>query len=209
MIRIEGTELMREYRQALKEIENFLEAQNQEWDARYGRRFILQVNSRIKSSESIEKKLRKKGLPQDLETAVEKLSDMAGLQVVVSFLDDVFRVRTELRKWPGVSIQKEKDFIRHPKRSGYRSYHLICKVPVDTPAGPKEVTIEVQLRTMVMHLWAELDHDRFYKTGVQPEALEQTLRLCARTGRKLDDRMQKARKIMDYDEKRGMTHDRA
>ncbi len=201
VLKLEGTNTELLYRNAIRATEKCLQECSQKVASRYGGEPILSVSDRIKTPESIQKKLGKKGYDQDTGDALDKLNDIAGVRVVCGYLDDIYRIRRELRKHPEFVILKEKDYIRHPRKSGYRSLHIIGSVSVASENGIQDVKVEIQLRTLVMHLWAELDHDRYYKKQKKEESLDQILKSCAKMGKKLDVQMQKARKQMDLEEK--------
>ena len=201
MLKLEGTNIELLYRNAIRATEKCLQECSQKVASRYGGEPILSVSDRIKTPESIQKKLGKKGYDQDTGDALDKLNDIAGVRGVCGYLDDIYRIRRELRKHPEFVILKEKDYIRHPRKSGYRSLHIIGSVSVASENGIQDVKVEIQLRTLVMHLWAELDHDRYYKKQKKEESLDQILKSCAKMGKKLDVQMQKARKQMDLEEK--------
>ena len=133
----------------------------------------------------------------DCEAVAREMNEILDRE---DFVEDsyVFEVSS-----PGLGrpLKKEKDYIRHPRKSGYRSLHIIGSVSVASENGIQDVKVEIQLRTLVMHLWAELDHDRYYKKQKKEESLDQILKSCAKMGKKLDVQMQKARKQMDLEEK--------
>ena len=110
---------------------------------------------RIKSDESMREKCRRKGLPETKESALGRIHDAVGIRVVCAFLDDVFAVRDDLVSMPGIEVIEEKDYIRHAKPNGYRSYHMILRV--------RDIYVEVQLRTISMDTWAALEHQLRYK----------------------------------------------
>ena len=114
---------------------------------------------RIKEEESMREKCRRKGLPETTESALTKLYDAIGIRVVCAFVNDVYLIRDRLVALPECEIVEEKDYIRHAKSNGYRSYHLILKVKGDTYA-------EIQLRTISMDTWAALEHHMTYKKNV-------------------------------------------
>ena len=120
---------------------------------------VEHVEYRIKSDESMREKLRRKGLKETAENALTQVHDAMGIRVVCSFLRDVYAVRDYLVSLPGFSVAEEKDYIRHVKPNGYRSYHLILKCPGDLYA-------EVQIRTISMDTWAALEHHLKYKKNL-------------------------------------------
>lgn len=201
MIKIEGTQIEQEYCNALEAARQHLVRCTQILSQKHGREFVTTITGRIKTSDSIQKKLNRKGYQIDLETAVQKLNDIAGIRIICSYLDDVYDIREELCKSTDLEVVKEKDYIARPRKSGYRSLHMIVKVPVETEEGTKSVKVEIQIRTFVMHLWAELDHDKYYKKQKKEDSLYQTLKLCAKLGKRLDVKMQKARNAIELSEK--------
>ena len=148
----------------------------------------------MKTSESIVKKLKKKGYPITLDTAAKSLSDIAGVRIICCYQDDVYRIQKALYHVPELTILKEKDFIKRPKKSGYRSLHMITSVPIACASGIKNVRVEIQIRTVVMHLWAELEHEKCYKKQERKgDPIYRTLKLCAKLGCQLDTEMQNIR----------------
>ena len=129
---------------------------------------------RIKSEESMREKCRRKGLPETPESALEKIHDAIGIRVVCSFVNDVYKIKDRLISLPECEMVSEKDYIRHAKSNGYRSYHLILKVRGNTHA-------EIQLRTISMDTWAALEHHMTYKkhNSGADELIYAELKRCA------------------------------
>ncbi len=129
---------------------------------------------RIKSEESMREKCRRKGLPETSETALEKIYDAIGIRIVCSFVDDVYTIRDALAKTEGFEVVTEKDYIRHVKPNGYRSYHMIVRSSDGTYA-------EIQLRTISMDTWAALEHHLKYKkqVNVNQDLIVRELKRCA------------------------------
>ena len=197
MIHIERTKTALEYEKALEYLKPVLADINRRLSRESERDVIDSVTSRVKTSASIEKKLKKKGYKPTLENAEEHLNDIAGMRAVCLYIDDLYRIRKALVKERSIRIVKEKDFIDRPKKSGYRSLHLILEVPICYERGEKMVRVELQLRTMIMHLWARIDHRNCYKKDAkQGDAVSKTLRLCAKLGDRLDEEMMHARRQM-------------
>ncbi len=132
--------------------------------------------SRIKSEESMREKCRRNGLPETTESALEKINDAVGIRVVCAFLSDVYVIRDYLANLPNVELLEEKDYIRHAKPNGYRSYHMILRVN-------GKVHAEIQLRTISQDTWAALEHQMRYKqTAGSNDAL-----ICAELKRCADE----------------------
>lgn len=130
--------------------------------------------SRIKSEESMREKCRRRGLPETTESALEEIHDAIGIRVVCSFVDDVYVIRDYLSRIPDAEVVEEKDYIRHAKPNGYRSYHMILKLH-------KKCYAEIQLRTISQDTWAALEHHLKYKKNVNgnQKLIVQELKRCA------------------------------
>ena len=128
---------------------------------------VRAMTFRLKSPGSIRDKLSRRGLPATQEAACETLHDIAGLRVVLSSVDRVYRFAALLRESPAAEFVSLRDYISSPKKSGYRSLHLIMRVPVQEDGQPLMIPVEIQLRTSAMDIWASIEHDAFYKP-VQP-----------------------------------------
>ena len=133
------------------------------------------LSSRIKSDESMRDKCRRKGLPETTESALAIMKDAIGIRVVCLFIDDVYSVIDYVRTMPDCEIVAEKDYIKHAKSNGYRSYHLILavKVPFEdvTGANPGTYYVEMQIRTIAMDTWAALEHKMKYKKDIPNQKL--------------------------------------
>lgn len=145
---------------------------------------VSSCTSRIKSPESMQEKLIRDGLEPTLQNALTKEHDAAGVRLICPMIDDVYRTARLIREIPGISILKEKDFITHPKPNGYRSYHMILKMPVRFLGAKAENDalpfLEVQIRTIAMDCWASIEHDLKYKHDIDnPELMQQELKRCS------------------------------
>ena len=139
------------------------EVLNSEFNVLYARNPIHHIESRVKSPESIAAKLLKKGLPLTLESAMQNVNDIAGVRVVCSYIDDVYRVAEMVERQQDLEIVKRQDYIKTPNYNGYRSLHLDLRVPVYLSNRTEQVLAEVQIRTIAMDFWASLEHDIRYK----------------------------------------------
>ena len=152
------------------------------------------VMCRLKSSESIEKKLIRKGYDVTLENAFMKLNDIAGVRCICPYVDELYEMAEAVKADTDIRLVKEKDFIKKPKKSGYRSLHLIFEVPAK-PYTQNYVRVELQLRTPVMHLWARLEHKKFYKNEKRKNRrLRRMLETCAGLGEQMDQLMSEIHK---------------
>ena len=140
-----------------------LEMINAELSMRCGRKVIHSYSSRIKSYDSIAAKLKKKGLSESVRAMEEHVNDMVGVRAVCTYTDDLYRIGEMLCAQRDLRLLKKKDYIKSPKKSGYRSLHLIFQVPVSFQDEVRWIKIEVQRRTGAMDYWAGLDYQLQYK----------------------------------------------
>ena len=161
----------------------------------YHRNIIEYTTSRIKSPESIVEKLHRKNREVSLDTATGTLRDLAGIRIICSFQDDVYRVAGAIKNLPGYELIKEKNYINKPKASGYRSIHLILR-PLNTTSTIK--CIEVQVRSAAMNYWAILEYQLCYKNEKKgAERIRKELKECALDIAKIDKKMLKLRKEIE------------
>lgn len=185
-------QLMMEYQFGINEVMTKIEILRQEFMHRNRYNPIENVGSRIKTPESIAKKLVRKGLRLDSEEIAANLFDIAGIRITCSFISDTYRVLEALTSQSDVTVLKVKDYIKNPKKNGYKSLHAIISIPVFLSTGPKNVTVEVQIRTIAMDFWAALEHKIFYKyEGDVPEHLIEELTETAHIAAQLDERMER------------------
>ncbi|HEO3879539.1 TPA: GTP pyrophosphokinase family protein [Streptococcus agalactiae] len=150
------------------------------------------ITGRVKSVESIQEKMVLRGISE--ENLAQDLQDIAGLRIMVQFVDDVDEVLALLRKRHDMTVVQERDYITHMKSSGYRSYHVVVEYPVDTIDGQKKVLAEIQIRTLAMNFWATIEHSLNYKyQGDFPEEIKQRLEKTAKIALELDEEMRKIR----------------
>ena len=150
------------------------------------------VTGRVKSIESIKEKMVLRDIR--FENLATDLQDIAGLRIMVQFVDDVDDVLELLRKRQDMTIVQERDYIHHMKASGYRSYHVIVEYPVDTIHGQKKILAEIQIRTLAMNFWATIEHSLNYKyQGDFPEEIKKRLEVTAKIACEMDEEMRKIR----------------
>lgn len=195
-------QLMMEYRSAIGEVETKLKVLNAEFSQEYNRNPFESIKSRLKSPESIYEKLERKGFPVTVENIREKLSDVAGLRVICSFPDDIYRIADLFCQQDDIILLRKKDYIKNPKPNGYRSLHLILNVPIFLSTGKKYMKVEIQFRTIAMDFWASLEHKLKYKKVVkETDEIVAQLKHCADSIEMLDYQMQEIRdKIYHSDE---------
>ncbi len=186
--------LMMEYRSVIMEVETRLKVLNAVFSEEYNRNPFESIKSRLKTPESIYKKLEKKGYPVTMENIKEHVEDVAGLREICSFPDDIYRLADLLVKQDDNILLREKDYIKTPKANGYRSLHLILNVPIFLPHEKKYMKAEVQFRTIAMDFWASLEHKLKYKKDInETDEIEQRLKACADSIEVLDYQMQDIR----------------
>jgi putative GTP pyrophosphokinase len=178
------------YSSALKEMETKLEILNEEFQHVHKYNPIEHIKSRIKTSESIVKKLKKYGYESTIENMVEYINDMAGVRIICSFTSDIYCIAEILRNQPDLQVISVKDYIQNPKESGYMSYHMLLSVPVSLSDKIVDVKVEVQIRTVAMDFWASLEHKIRYKfEGNAPSHISEQLEFCSRIVADLDTKM--------------------
>lgn len=178
------------YNSALKEIGTKLEILNDEFQDVHKYNPIEHIKARMKSSESIVKKLKSRGYESTIENMVEHVNDIAGIRVICSFTSDIYRIADMLTAQDDLRVLATKDYIKNPKPSGYKSYHMLVTVPVFLSNRVVEVKVEIQIRTVAMDFWASLEHKIYYKfEGNAPEHIQQSLVNCAKIVEQLDAEM--------------------
>ena len=196
---VQYQELMMMYDCAIKEVRTKLEVLNSELSVRYNRNPIEFISCRIKKPASIVRKLKKRNLPITLASLEENISDIAGIRVICSFIDDIYAIASMLTRQDDITLVEEKDYIQHPKANGYRSLHLIVQIPVFFSDVTKHMKVEIQIRTIAMDFWASLEHQLKYKKdlGGNEEKIMQELYECAQTISATDEKMLAIRKEIE------------
>ncbi len=174
--------IMMLYESAIKQIETKLDILNKEKTVNRSRNPIETIKSRIKSPDSIAKKLEKRKEPITFESMINNLNDIAGVRVICPYISDIYNVRDMLLKQPDITLIKETDYIQNPKKSGYRSLHLVIEIPVYLSKTEHNVRVEIQLRTIAMDFWASLEHQLHYKNEADvPDSIRRELFRVAET----------------------------
>ena len=182
--------LMTYYRCAMMEIETKFRVLDEELSAKNRRNPIVSIKTRLKTLDSIRKKLEKQGNPITLDSVVENINDVAGVRVVCTFESDVYEIVSSLIMQDDVTIISKKDYIKEPKTNGYRSLHLVVSIPIFLAKEKREVKVEIQLRTIAMDIWASLEHEICYKKENEiPFELRKELYECSNLSALLDERM--------------------
>lgn len=179
------------YEAAIRQVKAKLENLDAEFRMRHRRNPIHHMQTRLKTLPSIVEKLQRKQIPLDMNAATTNLTDIAGVRVVCSYLDDIYTVARLLLQQDDVKLVRTRDYIREPKPNGYRSLHLIIQVPVYLSVGKLMVPVEVQIRTIAMDFWATLEHQLRYKAIPEiPASISDELVQTATDIAHLDQRMQ-------------------
>ena len=177
---------------AVKQLALKFEVLNSEFNIQYSRNPIHHIESRVKSAQSIVAKLARKGMPFTIASAKENINDIAGVRVVCSYIDDVYRVSEIFERQKDVEILKKQDYIKEPNYNGYRSLHLDIRIPVYLSDRTEYVVAEIQLRTIAMDFWASLEHDIRYKVDKTklPRGINEEMLDCAEKIAEIDRHMQ-------------------
>ena len=186
--------LMAYYRCAIMEVETKFNVLNEQFSLQHDRTPINSIKNRLKSPESIRKKLALKNLPITLASIEDNLCDIAGIRIICSFTDDVYSLANALISQDDVTLIEIKDYIKKPKENGYRSLHLIVSIPIFLMHEKREMKVEIQLRTIAMDSWASLEHQLKYKKDIPfTENMAHELYLCSQLSAELDMRMDSLR----------------
>ena len=182
--------LMFLYNAALKEINTKIEILNDEFQHVHHYTPIEHIKSRIKTPESIVKKLKKNGYEVTVKNMVKHVRDIAGIRIICSFTSDIYLIADMITKQGDLKIISLKDYIKHPKDSGYQSYHMLVSVPIYLSGGFVDTIVEIQIRTVAQDFWASLEHKIYYKfEGKAPDYISRELQECSKIVAKLDERM--------------------
>ena len=194
----EFSELMTFFKCAIMEVETKLNVLNQEFSLQYDRNPFESIETRLKDPTSIVEKLMSRGIEVNLENIERELYDIAGIRVVCSFKEDIYKLADLLVEQDDVLILMRKDYIKKPKENGYRSLHMIVDIPIFLSNGKKHMKVEVQFRTIAMDFWASVEHKLKYKKEIQnPEEVGERLRRCADILSSMDDEMEDIRRRID------------
>ena len=178
------------YNAALKEVETKLEILNDEFQHVHQYNPIEHIKTRIKTPESIVKKLKRYGYETSVENMVKYINDIAGVRLICSFTSDIYRLASMIGNQSDLKILSIKDYIKNPKDSGYKSFHMLVSVPVFLSDSVVQTKVEIQIRTIAMDFWASLEHKIYYKfEGHAPAYISEDLKSCADMVSQLDERM--------------------
>lgn len=192
--------VMTYYSCALMEIETKFNVLNKQFSLEQEHNPIDTIKTRIKSTESIIGKLQRKGLPLNIASAEKYLNDVAGIRVICPFINDIYLLSECLLEQDDVRLIQRKDYIKTPKPNGYRSLHLIVEIPIFLQNEKRLMKVEVQLRTIAMDFWANLEHRMRYKKELDPQVLDMLsdeLKECADASASLDLRMERVKNTIE------------
>lgn len=178
------------YNAAIKEIGTKLEILNDEFQHVHKYNPIEHIKTRVKTPESIVKKLRRYGYEVSIENMVKYVNDIAGVRLICSFSSDIYQLAEMIGNQNDLKVLSIKDYIKNPKDSGYKSYHMLVSVPIFLSDSVVDTKVEIQIRTIAMDFWASLEHKIYYKfEGKAPEYISRELKECADMVSTLDEKM--------------------
>lgn len=186
------------YDAAMHETETKMKILNEDFKIRYKRSPIEHIETRLKSPESLIKKMIRNKVDFNLEALEKNIFDIAGVRVICSFVSDIYSMKEMIEQNDGIKILRIKDYVETPKDSGYRSLHMIVQVPVYLTTGKEEVNVEIQIRTMGMDYWASLEHKIQYKCdGEIPNDIREELLSCSKSIEATDLKMMELNNFME------------
>ncbi|AZS42833.1 GTP pyrophosphokinase family protein [Microbacterium oleivorans] len=189
-MRDEFQRFLMEYRFGLQEIETKISILREEFHEMHDYNPIEHVSSRVKSPDSLVEKIQRRGIDPDFDSVRAHITDVAGIRITCSFVNDVYRLFDLLTAQDDITVREVEDYIATPKGNGYKSLHAILEVPVYLSTGRVDVPVEVQFRTIAMDFWASLEHKIYYKYERQvPDHLLGQLKDAAEAAAELDARM--------------------
>ena len=192
---IEAPMVRLSYTYAMDVVQAKLKMINADLTEQFDRQVIRSMTGRIKQTDSIAKKLMRKGREVTFQAAVTTLNNIAGIRV---FCDDIYRVADYIKKQKDITLLKEKDYVKNPKKSGYQSIHLIVGIPVTYLEKTKEIRVEIQIRSFAMDYWAELDNQMCYKKNAgQIENVERATKDYSDVIAKVDNQMLELRRQIE------------
>lgn len=187
------------YQSALKEVGTKLEILNDEFQHVHQYNPIEHIKTRVKTAESIVKKLKRYGYETSIENMVKYINDIAGVRLICSFTSDIYRLAEMIGNQSDLKVLSIKDYIKNPKESGYKSYHMLVSVPIFLSDSVVDTKVEIQIRTIAMDFWASLEHKLRYKKNIpadQEKLIQEELYDCSCQSAALDKRMQDIRNMI-------------
>ena len=177
---------------AIKELTSKLEIFKEEFNVLYNYDLIDNITSRVKTPDSIVKKMIDKKYELTYRNLINDVNDIAGIRIICTTKDDIFLIRDLISNLAGITVLKEKDYVTYPKKSGYSSYHILAQLPINVGMDIVNVKVEIQVRTKAMDLWASIEHDIRYKSKNKiSKKVSDELVTCAKKLDKIDNKMSK------------------
>src|SRR6056297_2020513 len=194
----EWRELIFMHESAIEEVNTKLKILNNEFKIIHDHNPIEHIKTRVKKPDSIIEKLERKGYEVNIENAKNKINDIAGIRIICSFTDDIYKILEMIKGQDDIEVLKVKDYIKNPKENGYRSLHLLIQLPIFLSSQARMTKVEIQIRTIAMDFWASLEHKIYYKHRVEdpPKVLTDELKKAAETVATLDSHMESIHKNM-------------
>ncbi|MEH6986380.1 GTP pyrophosphokinase [Cytobacillus firmus] len=190
-LRTDLVRFMMSHKFALEEINTKLNILKEEFQYVHDYNPIEHIKSRIKSPESIFKKLQRKKLDITLESIKQNIRDIAGVRITCSFVSDIYKIKDMLESQKDITVLECRDYIQNPKPNGYQSLHLIVQIPIFMSDREELVPVEIQIRTIAMDFWASLEHKIYYKYNKEiPQRIVKELKEAADTASRLDRKME-------------------
>lgn len=185
------------YRSAIKEVTTKLEVLSDDFEMRHAYVPIHHIAARLKSLDSLLDKARRYGIHDPLnhlDIVRDQIYDIAGVRVVCNYKHDIYAISDLLLKQRDVRLIRVKDYCEHPKDTGYRSFHVVIKIPVFLVREMVKVPVEIQFRSIAMDTWATLEHELRYKNGGEiRNDVKDKLKKCADMLADIDNQMQEIR----------------
>ena len=186
------------YSAALRQMETKMQILNDEFQHVHQYNPIEHIKARIKTPESIVKKLKRYGQESTIDNMVKYINDIAGIRIICSFTSDIYRIADMIRDQKDIQVIAVKDYITYPKASGYKSYHMIVSIPVYLSDRTVDTKVEIQIRTVAMDFWASLDHQMKYKKDLDDSGeISEELKECAEIIAQTDLKMQSIRQKIE------------
>lgn len=194
----EWRELIFIHESAIKEVNTKLKILNNEFKIIHDHNPIEHIKTRVKTPDSIIEKLERKGYEVNIENAKNKISDIAGIRIICSFTDDIYKILEMIKSQDDIEVLEVKDYIEKPKENGYRSLHLLIQLPIFLTNQTRMTKVEIQIRTIAMDFWASLEHKIYYKyKNDAPDEIPEKLKESAEMIKKLDQQMLDIKKELD------------
>lgn len=194
------SDLLKIYEIAMNQVVNSIKILKDRINEISGYPIIERVTSRVKSKTSIINKMTKKGYDITYKNLVDNVDDIAGIRIICPIKDDVLNIKEIIGMIPSLKVIEEKDYIKHPKKSGYSAYHMIAETPVTINSETVIIKVEIQIRTVAMDFWSEMEHEIRYKSKKELSASDsRKLTRYAKSLEKLQNKLVKLYRKQEND----------